>query len=272
MKIMNLNNNSGYSFNAKVECQHIIDWIKEWFDENGKDCNAVIGVSGGKDSSVVAALCVEALGKDRVIGVMMPNGIQTDLDDSIAVCKYLDIKSVIINIEDSVNAILNNLIQCGYDACSDEYKRVIPLPSEQTRVNLPPRIRMATLYAVSQSVNGRVVNTCNLSEEIVGYSTRWGDSVGDFCPLADYTATEVVDIGKELGLPSYLVEKTPSDGLCGQTDEDNLGFTYKTLDRLIRYGEGVSDEDKMLILNLKNKNAFKQKMPDKYLSFLPVCI
>ena len=260
MKIMNLNNNSGYSFNAKVECQHIIDWIREWFENNGKNCNAVIGISGGKDSTVVAALCKEALGADRVIGVLMPNGIQSDIEDAKAVINHLGIRSIEINIEKAVNGLMGEAINQGMQM------------SNQAVINLPPRIRMSTLYLVSQTYNGRVANTCNLSEDVVGYSTRWGDSVGDFCPLANYTATEVVAIGKELGLPSYLVEKVPSDGLCGQTDEDNLGFTYEALDRLIRYGEGISDEDKMLILNLKNKNAFKQKMPDKCFSFLPICI
>ena len=260
MKIMNLNNNSGYSFNAKVECQHIIDWIKEWFEENGKKCNAIIGISGGKDSTVVAALCKEALGADRVIGVLMPNGIQSDIEDAKAVINHLGIRNIEINIERSVNGLIGEAINQGMQL------------SEQAVINLPPRIRMSTLYLVSQTYNGRVANTCNLSEDIVGYSTRWGDSVGDFCPLANYTATEVVAIGKELDIPSYLVEKTPSDGLCGKTDEDNLGFTYETLDRLIRHGEGVSDEDKMLILILKNKNTFKQKMPDKCLNLLPVCI
>lgn len=260
MKIMNLNNNSGYSFNAKVECQHIIDWIREWFEENGKNCNAVIGISGGKDSTVVAALCKEALGADRVIGVLMPNGIQSDIEDAKAVINHLGIRGIEINIEKAVNGLMGETINQGIQL------------SNQAVINLPPRIRMSTLYLISQTYNGRVANTCNLSEDLVGYSTRWGDGVGDFCPLADYTATEVVAIGKELNIPSYLVEKTPSDGLCGKTDEDNLGFTYEVLDMLIRYGEGVSDEDKMLILNLKNKNAFKQKMPDKCFSFLPICI
>lgn len=259
MKIMNLNNNSGYSFNAKVECQHIIDWIREWFENNGKNCNAVIGISGGKDSTVVAALCKEALGADRVIGVLMPNGIQSDIEDAKAVINHLGIRSIEINIEKAVNGLMEQI---------STFVEV----STQTKINLPPRIRMSTLYAISQSYYGRVANTSNLSEKIVSWETRWADSVGDFCPLADYTVTEVIAIGKELGLPPYLVEKTPSDGLCGQTDEDNLGFTYEALDRLIRYGEGVSDEDKMLILNLKNKNAFKQKMPDKCFSFLPICI
>ena len=260
MKIMNLYNKSGYIFNVKVECQRIIDWIREWFETNGENCNVVIGISGGKDSTVIAALCKEALGADRVIGVLMPNGTQSDIEDAQEVIKLLGIRGITINIQNAVDELTKEIVVQG-----------LPLTT-QAKINLPPRIRMSTLYLISQIYNGRVANTCNLSENIVGYSTRWGDSVGDFCPLADYTATEVVDIGKELGLPSYLVEKTPSDGLCGQTDEDNLGFTYETLDALIRYGHGASDEDKMLILNLKNKNTFKQKMPDKCFSFLPICI
>ena len=270
MKINNLNNYT-YSFDAKKEKEKIVQWIQDWFEVNGKDCNAVVGISGGKDSSVVATLCVEALGKDRVIGVMMPNGIQSDLDDAIEVCRCLDIKSVVLNIEASVSSILSELVQCGFDIRDEEYKKVIPPLSEQTKINLPPRIRMATLYAVSQSVNGRVANTSNLSETLIGFETRWGDSVGDFSPLANYTATEVVAIGKELGIPTELIEKTPADGLTGNTDEDNLGFTYKTLDTFIRTGE-CNEDDKRRILNLYEKNRFKQYMPEKCENDLPMCI
>lgn len=244
-------------FDAEKVKNDCVQWIRDWFDENGKGCNACVGISGGKDSSVVAALCCEALGKDRVIGVMMPNGIQTDLDDAMTVCKCLDIKSVIINIETSVNAILSNVIQCGYDVNADKYKRIIPLPSEQAKTNLPPRIRMATLYAVSQSVNGRVANTCNLSEDYVGYSTRWGDSVGDFSPLANLTSDEVVAIGDVCGLPYELTHKTPSDGLCGKTDEDNLGFTYEVLNKYILTGVCEDEAIKTKIDERHQKSLFK---------------
>lgn len=220
-----------------------VNWIREWFDKNGKDCTAVIGISGGKDSTVAAGLCVEALGKDRVFGVLMPNGEQSDIEDAIQVCKFLDIRYTIVNIQDAY-----------YDIIS---KIDIPLISNQTKINLPPRLRMATLYAVSQSINGRVANTCNWSEEYVGYSTRWGDNVGDFSPLGRLLTDEVVDIGDALGLPYELVHKTPSDGLCGKTDEDNLGFTYEVLNKYLRTGECDDLEIKELIDDKHNKNLFK---------------
>lgn len=224
----------------------LIAWIRRWFKENGDGCNAVIGISGGKDSSVVAALCVEALGKDRVIGVMMPNGIQPDIEDSLIVVGFLGIKNYVFNISDVMRVF------------AVHFPRDLNL-SDQTVTNLPPRIRMATLYAISQSCNGRVANTCNLSEDWVGYSTRWGDSAGDFAPLANLTSDEVVAIGDVLGLPCHLVHKTPSDGLCGKTDEDNLGFTYAVLNRYIRTGECDDPDVKEKIDVLHKKNAFKLK-------------
>ena len=236
-------------FDAKKVKDEIVQWIRDWFAMNGPECNAVIGISGGKDSSVVAALCVEALGKDRVIGVMMPDGLQSDINDALTLCFYLGIQNYIVNIKGAVREVLSS-INIGTRG------REI---SDQTRVNLPPRIRMAALYAISQSVNGRVSNNCNLSEEYVGYSTRWGDNVGDFAPLADLTVTEVKAIGYELGLPDVLIEKVPSDGLCGKTDEDNLGFSYDVLDRYIRTGVIDDPEAKEKIDRLHNKNLFKRK-------------
>ena len=237
-------------FDAKKVKDEIVVWIRDFFDKNGKDCNAVVGISGGKDSSVVAALCVEALGRDRVIGVLMPNGEQNDIDMARKLVDFLDIMNFEVNIKEAVNGVLNSLPMNGYDI------------SEQTITNLPARIRMTTLYALSQSMNGRVANTCNLSEDWVGYATRYGDAAGDFSPLSQLTVTEVKEIGRVLGLPTELVDKTPSDGLCGKTDEDNLGFTYEVLDRYIRTGE-IDDEDiKNKIDTMHKKNLFKlQLMP-----------
>lgn len=238
------------NFDVKKVKNEIVEWIRNWFEEKGKDCNAVVGISGGKDSSVVAALSVEALGQDRVIGVLMPNGEQSDIDMARKLVEFLDIRNFEVNIKDAVCGVLNNLPFNGYDI------------SEQTVTNLPARIRMATLYAVSQSMNGRVANTCNLSEDWVGYATRYGDAAGDFSPLSQLTVTEVKAIGRELGLPSELVDKTPTDGLCGKTDEDNLGFTYAELDAYIRDGIEPSDKVKAKIDSMHEKNLFKlQPMP-----------
>lgn len=237
-------------FNARKVKDEIVEWIRDWFEENGKECNAVIGISGGKDSSIVATLCVEALGKDRVIGVRMPQGLQPDIDDACKIINHLGIKSYGVNIGTTVDSILMSMALFA-----------VPV-SEQAKINLPPRIRMATLYAVSQSVNGRVANTCNLSEDWVGYSTRYGDSVGDFSPLSNLTVTEIKEIGRVLELPDDLIDKTPIDGLCGKTDEENLGFTYEELDNYIRYGIEPSAEKKEKIDRLHEKNLFKlQLMP-----------
>lgn len=239
-------------FDAKTVKNEVVQWIAEWFNENGKDCNAVIGISGGKDSSVVAALCTEALGKDRVIGVLMPNHIQDDIEYSHVLCEHLGIKNYTVDVGVAIDELLNNI---HFRATDIEI-------SDQTKTNLPARIRMATLYAVSQSVNGRVANTCNLSEDWVGYATRYGDAAGDFSPLSQLTVSEVKAIGRELGLPSELVDKTPTDGLCGKTDEDNLGFTYDTLDRYIRTGEIDNEDVKAKIDSMHEKNLFKlQPMP-----------
>ena len=236
-------------FDAKKVKDQCVAWIQKFFEENGPGCNAIIGVSGGKDSSIAAALCVEALGKDRVIGVLMPQGEQQDIDMSYRLVEHLGIRHYKINIADAVDGILNQMPQ------------QLPV-SSQTIQNLPPRIRMSTLYAVSQSSNGRVCNTCNLSEDWVGYSTRYGDSVGDFSPMANLTVTEVKEIGYLLGLPRELVDKTPIDGLCGKTDEENLGFTYAELDTYIRTGE-IADLQKKELIDRKHKaHLFKlQLMP-----------
>lgn len=231
---------------VKNEC---VAWIRSFFAENGADCNAVVGISGGKDSSVVAALCVEALGKERVIGVLMPCGVQHDIDCAQRLVEHLGIKSYTINVFDAVEAVKKQV--CAQLELSD-----------QSVVNLPPRIRMATLYAVSQSVNGRVANTCNLSEDWVGYSTRYGDAAGDFSPLANLTVQEVKAIGELLGLPEDLVHKTPIDGLCGKSDEDNLGFTYAVLDKYIREGVIADTAVKEKIDRMHTNNLFKlQLMP-----------
>ncbi len=234
-------------FDAMKVKNDCVEWIRAFFEKNGKGCNAVVGISGGKDSSIAAALCVEALGKDRVIGVLMPQGEQHDINMAHLLVDHLGIKHYVVNIKETVDSLLSAL----------------PIElSTQAKTNLPPRIRMSTLYAVSQSVNGRVVNTCNLSEDWVGYSTRYGDAAGDFSPMSHLTVTEVKEIGYLLGLPKELVDKTPIDGLCGKTDEENLGFTYAELDVYIRTGVMEDAEKKALIDKKHEANLFKlQLMP-----------
>ncbi len=234
-------------FDAKITTEKAVQWIRDWFEVNGKGCNAVVGISGGKDSSVVAALCVAALGKERVIGVLMPNGEQPDIDCSNQLVAHLGIPFYVCNIQKAVDGVKQSLIESGVEI------------SRQTLVNLPPRIRMSTLYALSQSMNGRVANTCNLSEDWVGYSTRYGDAAGDFSPLGKLTVQEVKEIGRYLGLPKNLVDKVPSDGLTDRTDEDNLGFTYAVLDKYIRTGVCEDKDTKARIDRLHTLNEFKLK-------------
>jgi NAD+ synthase len=251
----------GYKFNVEKVTEDAIAWIKDWFEDNGKGCNAVIGISGGKDSTIVAKLCVEALGADRVIGVMMPCGVQKDISDSIRVCEYLGIKNYTINIEDAVNATLKQMKDAGIEI------------SNQTIVNLPPRIRMSTLYAISQSHNGRVSNNCNLSEDICGFSTRFGDSVGDFSPLSYLTTVEIIQIGDYLGIPYDLVHKIPMDGLNVNenneyiTDEDILGVKYSDIHLYAREPEKLKAENPTVfeaIRQKEEKNAFKLRPMPAY--------
>jgi len=233
--------------NATEVKNRLIQWIQEYFKENArKDTMAVIGISGGKDSSVVASLCVEALGVDRVIGVLMPNGIQKDIDSALQLVKHLGIKNMTINIEDSLSALYNSLTAS---------KEII---NEQVTINTPARLRMTTLYMVAGSLGGRVANTCNLSESYVGYSTKFGDNAGDFSPLGNLTVNEVKQIGYELNLPRELIEKIPEDGLSNETDEDRFGFTYKALDKYIRSGICDSLETKEKIDKMHKMSRHKK--------------
>lgn len=234
-----------YNFDAKKVTEDLIKFVQDWFEKNGKGCNALIGISSGKDSNITAALCVKALGADRVIGVQMPNGHQHDIGLGDELIELLGIRSFKHNIADTYNAALNTMKANGID------------PSDQSVINLAPRIRMATLYLYSQTFNGRVINTSNLSEDWVGYATRYGDSVGDVSFLSFLTVDEVKKVGYELGLPAKFIEKVPEDGLVGKTDEDNLGIKYATLDKYLRTGECDSQEVVELIKSKWEKNWFK---------------
>ena len=238
----------------------IVEWIRDYFEKNGAGCDAVVGISGGKDSSITAALLTEALGPERVVGVLMPNGIQPDISDSIEIVNLLGIRNLTVNIKASV------------DGLADEMNRVLKegaLPgcdalSADSMINLQPRIRMSTLYAIGQALphGARVANTCNRSEDYIGYSTKFGDAAGDFSPLANLLVHEVIQIGEVLGVPERLTKKTPSDGLSGKSDEDKIGFTYDVLDRYILTGICEDEEIKKKIDRMHRANLHKlQLMP-----------
>jgi len=237
-------------FDAQKVKNDIVGWIRDFFNDYGPGCNAVVGISGGKDSSVTAALCTAALGVDRVVGVLMPRGEQYDIDFSREVVSHLKIKHYVVNIKDAADALFASINASGL------------APSRQALVNTPARIRMSVLYAVAATVNGRVANTCNLSEDWVGYSTKFGDSAGDFSPLARITVGEVRALGRALSLPSKIVDKVPEDGLSGKSDEENLGFTYAVLDKYIRDGICEDAAIKERIDKLHEANLHK-------LSFMP---
>ena len=235
-------------FNAEKTRDNLVQWIKDWFNKNGPTSKADMGISGGKDSTIVAALCARALGKDRVLGVLMPHGIQADIEDSYEVCESLGIESITVNIQDAYAGVYNSVLKAlNY-----------PALSEQTTINIAPRLRMTTLYAVSQTVGGRVINTSNASECFVGYGTLYGDLAGSMYPLKNLTKSEIVEIGKTMTeIPIELVEKTPSDGLTGFTDENKFGFTYDELDSTIRFGTKGEHYD--TIMKRHKDNLFKLK-------------
>lgn len=229
-----------------------INWIRDWFSRNGEGCCAVLGMSGGKDSTVAAALCAKALGADKVVGVAMPAEGQS-LNEADEICKFLGIRYVQIPIGGIIKE---------FSVVSDGIQTAM---SNQTEQNIPPRVRMTTLYAVSQTLGGRVVNTCNLSEDWIGYSTRWGDGVGDFSPLGGLVVQEIKGIGHELGIPSKWVDKIPDDGLPHScSDEKKFGFSYEVLDKYIRTGVCEDAQVKEKIDRMHRNNLFKASMPESF--------
>lgn len=233
--------------------EQAIAWVKDYFEKNGNSqTKAVIGISGGKDSSTVAALCCAALGKDRVIGVMMPNGVQADIEDSKRLCAFLGIKNYTVNIADAYKGITDQIkASLGVEETPPQYN-----------TNTPARLRMVTLYSVAAiEGNCRVSNNGNLSERLAGYFTLWGDGAGDFAPLANLYVSQVIQLGKELGLPDDLTQKAPSDGMSGMTDEEKLGFTYDQLEKVARgKTEGLAPEVVEKIQKQIKAMAFKKEL------------
>lgn len=227
---------------VKMLTNQCVDWIKNWFEnESGGAKGVVIGISGGKDSTVVGGLCVKALGNDKVLGVLMPNGEQSDIDDSIKICEHLGIEYRVVNIAPMVESF-HEQIRFSFKYHENDIVDDFMQLSFHTKTNIPPRIRMTTLYAIGQELGCRVVGTGNASEAYVGYFTKWGDGACDFNPIGNLTTEQVVAIGDELGLPYDLVHKTPADGLCGKTDEDNLGYSYADVNAVMDYGSCGDEE------------------------------
>lgn len=215
-----------YSFNVEQVTNDLIQWVQDWFAKNGSNANAVVGMSGGKDSTVAAAVLCKALGSDRVIGVGMPDvDSGQGLNDADKICEYLNMKFINVSVSAACQGISKGLKDAGVEM------------SKQSEQNVPPRIRMTVLYAIGQAMNGRVANTCNLSEDYIGYATKFGDGAGDFSVFANLTVTEVRAIGDYLGLPAEWVHKIPDDGLPhSSSDEKKIGFMYAELDKFIREG------------------------------------
>lgn len=230
------------SFDANVEAAKVIRWARDFLKgTEGKPL--VIGMSGGKDSTITAAALAEAVGPHRVLGVLMPNGEQKDLEVAKAACDFLQIQRVYINIAATYHELLMGV------------KRSSPTFKEQgwsdvVLTNAPARLRMNFLYVIANQLHGRVVNTCNMSETFVGYDTKWGDQCGDFGLFTEYTATEVKKMGYALGVTEQFVEKPPDDGMCGQTDEERWGFSYDYLDAWLRRGGGYENETDKAILEM----------------------
>lgn len=246
---MSINKYDPKEFDYEKVTNSIISTWKNWAIKTNtkKMC---LGISGGKDSAVAAALACRVLGKDNVFGVLMPNGEQKDLNDSKAICNYLGIQNITVNIKDSYDSIISQV------GAIDESS----LLSSQTMINLPARLRMSTVFAVAQSIGAKVINTCNLSEDSIGWDTLFGDDCGAFGPLKTLTCSEVLELAKYLMLPEFIWRKAPSDGLCGSTDEESFGFSYLTLDTYIRTGYCPDWNVELKINQMYRRNFFKQQI------------
>lgn len=210
---------------------------------------AVIGISGGKDSTIVAKLAIDALGRDNVLGVTMPKDKSDICESQYQIANWMGLKLLRVPIDDPFHAIASDVQRPLYD------KGVYPNNADlrMAGINLQPRLRMATLYYVGRLTNSFVLNTSNLDERLVGYSTIWGDDVGDYGPLNYLHVSEVKQLGYDLDIPAEFVDIPPSDGLSGKTDEEAMGFTYKEVEELskkfsstyrdIGTGNGFVDEE-----------------------------
>lgn len=253
-------------FELMEKYNEIIEWLTQYREHT--NCRGVVlGISGGKDSTVVAMLAKKVWG-DNVFGVLMPNGEQKDLSDAKSIAHQLGLRYGIVNIGTTYNALISAI-----EVDEDMDSNGLPLPSkniidvsEKSKTNIPPRLRMTTLYAIALSMGYRVIGTGNLSEGFIGWCTKWGDCAYDLNPIAHLTCTEVIELGLsmcgEFGLDEKYVQKTPSDGLTGKSDEDNFGFTYAELDSYISgCGFQIPYETAEKIERLHKASEHKRNMP-----------
>ena len=240
----------------RVELNNAILWIRNYVKNAGAK-GVVLGLSGGKDSAVVLAMAVKALGKENVITVSMPCHSQNaDYDDAKAAAERYGVKFITADLtrayDEFENAIHSVIGETGIEELSGEAK-----------VNAKPRLRMTCLYAIAQSLGYLVIGTGNLCEAMVGYTTKWGDSASDFNPLANFTVREVFRIGDFLGVPEQILKRAPSDGLGGQTDEEKLGVTYAQIEEMIETGN-TEERAKEIILRKYNSSRHKRSLVPTY--------
>ena len=244
-------------FDAKVESEKIIKFIKDYYKEN-KLTGAVIGISGGKDSGVVAGLFSRALGPENVVGIWMPcHSNEIDKENAKKVSKKFGFE------------LLEHDLTNTYENYVKQIKEINKINDEDlidSNINIKPRLRMMTLYYYAAMLTRKnkkvyiVPGTSNKCEIYVGYFTKGGDNVADIQVLADLTVEEVIEIGKYIGVPDEVVNKTPDDGLSGKTDEEKLGVKYNDIAKVIN-NEEIDKKEAEKIKVLHNKNLHKFNTP-----------
>lgn len=240
--------------------EHVINNIKDWFNKNNMK-TAVINISGGADSTYVAYLLTNALGKENVIGLLQPNGEQKDISDALEVVKNLQIKYHILNISEAFDTLVTKFKDFTSTLTTDDYDNLKgDYNFENAVINLAPRLRMANAYMIANAVNGAVIGTGNASERYVGYFTKWGDGACDFNPIKDICKTDLIKMGLELGIPEHLIKKIPADGLTDKTDEEKYGFSYKVLDEYIKTGvcEDYKIKEKIDRMHKNSRHKFEE--------------
>lgn len=235
----------------KNEINLIIDWIRDYVKSSGAK-GVVIGNSGGKDSAVVIALCVKALGKENVLTVAMPcSSIPQDLEDAKLVADTFDVQMLTVDL----SSVYENL-------CLEIENAIINDILTEASINIRPRLRMIALYTIAQQNSYLVVGTGNKCEQYIGYTTKWGDNASDFNPIAEFTVSEVLEIGKILGVPSRVINKTPNDGLGLGNDEEKIGVTYKEIEEYITTGKTKNPTSMEKIEKMHRQSAHKrEKIP-----------